>query len=379
MNTIKTAIKYAFSSKNAQRTTSVMIILGLAVAMAAIIIIGSVVDLLQTKQIDVLKTCESFDAIIESSELKDSDLLSVPGVSEAYDFYETTVIFEGSALRIRGLDLEEYTSSERINEFFSFSDIVPGGILVSSYTYISRNINQNDTVNMTFLKKGNTATVVPYKAKLQFSGCFNCSEKTFSNTTAFVDKDTYISIMGEKDSRTGIFISSDPDKVIKLILQADPDARIITWQEYNKATYSALMLEKVLIYIFMSFMFIILCTGLKNSTQRLISNRKNEGAVLRALGATSSKVRNIFIVQGLVISLIGEFIGLLLGTAVVDNMEVILKPFFISSIFSECTYSVSSLAVLFAAVVLLSFIYTLIGCRALTKKEIMEVLLHETY
>ncbi|MBR4427035.1 MAG: ABC transporter permease, partial [Spirochaetales bacterium] len=189
----------------------------------------------------------------------------------------------------------------------------------------------------------------------------------------------------------GVYVNGNQKAVVQLILGLDPDASIMTWQEYNKALYSALMLEKTLMYVFLAFMFLIICVNLKNSTRRLLANKQKEGAMLRAIGCSRRSVNAIFLGQGIVISLIGEILGVVLGKIVIANLENVLKLFddmvflftgnrtVLTLIPFNATIGNLEIFLVCLFIFLLSLLFTAVGCRKIYRSEIMEVILNASY
>ncbi len=386
MTVLRTALKFAFSKRNAQRTTSLMILFGIAVSMMAILIIGTVVDALQSRQTDSLRAIESFDLIVESS-LSEEELKKIPGITSCYEFAETFGVLpndsSNSALRIRALDFDSYFKDSRLLNELNYSYFSQQSIcfIPSVNIYSSLFLSRNENVEFTFLKKGKTATLVPFKAKFSIDGIYSCSDSVFGESTCFMDIQMYKQIMGDTNLKKGVFISDTIKNVSNKIFEKDSNAKITSWQEYNKAVYSALLLEKVLIYIFLAFMFIILCTNLKNSTSRLIENRKKDGAILRAVGFTLKDLINIFMVQGLFLTFCGLVIGSVFGYLFISNISSVLSAFSFGGnlglFLLEMKFSFP-LTVLIAVLVLFaSGLFLLFGCRNLYKHEIMEVFSNE--
>lgn len=399
MFVLKSAFKYAFSRTRGQRTTSVMILVGIAIGLIALLVISAVMNGLQNAQLDQLRNLESFDLIVDSETLTKEDISEIDGVSMAFNFIESNVLIvdktsgNSTSSRVRAYDEDVY-SSERMSK--SFFRLTPAndefnGILVSYTMRGSLGMSAKDEIRITFLKPGRTAIIVPYTKTLPVDGFFSTRMTEFSASTIFMDYDAVIDILGEDDSRIGIYVSGSQNKVMKAILEKDPEADIMTWQESNKALYSALMLEKTMMYIFLAFIFLIICVNLKNSTRRLLANKQKEGAMLRAIGCSRAKVNTIFLGQGLVICLLGEILGVIVGKVVIANLTRILG--FVDTLVYKVTGSKTVLALIpfnasigngeIAIVCLfvfaLSLLFTAIGCRKIYKSEIMEVILHASY
>ena len=270
----RTAFRYAFSKTRGQRVTSIMILVGIAIGLIALLVISAVMNGLQNAQMDQLRNLESFDLIIKSDTLQSEHVRYIYGVDDAFRFLETNALLvdetseTSQSIRIRAFDGDIYDSKRMSQSFtvISGSKDDMSGVL---YSYSTRNrmgIRYEDSIKITFLKPGKTATIVPYTAKLPVSGFFSSKMSEFSSSTAFMDYEKLSGIIGSEDSKIAVYVSGNMKTVIQSILALDPDAQIITWQEYNKALYSALMLEKTLMYVFLAFMFLIICVNLKNST-----------------------------------------------------------------------------------------------------------------
>lgn len=395
----RTAFRYAFSKTRGQRVTSIMILVGIAIGLIALLVISAVMNGLQNAQMDQLRNLESFDLIVKSDSLKVEDIRSLNGVDQAFRFIETNALIvdetseNSQSIRIRAFDgdiFEAQRFAKSLTVISGSKDNMAG--LLFSYTTRSRiGISYSDSIKMTFLRRGKTATIVPYSSHLPVSGFFSSKMSEFSSSTAFMDYSILSGIIGTEDSKIAVYVSGNQKTVVQSIRNLDPDADIITWQEYNKALYSALMLEKTLMYVFLAFMFLIICVNLKNSTRRLLSNKQKEGAMLRALGCSRRSVNAIFLGQGLVISVLGEILGVILGRILIANLQNVLKlvdnlVYAVSgsrTVLTQIPFNASigglETAIVCLFIFLLSLLFTLIGCRRIYRSEIMEVILNASY
>lgn len=395
----RTAFRYAFSKTRGQRVTSIMILVGIAIGLIALLVISAVMNGLQNAQMDQLKNLESFDLIIRSDSLNAEDIRSLSGVDQAFRFIETNALIvdetseNSQSIRIRAFEGDIFESqrfSKSLTVISGSKDNMAG--LLFSYTTRSRiGISYSDSIKMTFLRRGKTATIVPYSTHLPVSGFFSSKMSEFSSSTAFMDYSILSGIIGTDEAKIAVYVSGNQKAVVQSIMKLDPDAVIITWQEYNKALYSALMLEKTLMYVFLAFMFLIICVNLKNSTRRLLSNKQKEGAMLRALGCSRKSVNAIFLGQGLVISVLGEILGVVLGKILIANLQNVLKlvdnvVFALSgsrTVLTQIPFNASigalETALVCLFIFLLSLIFTSIGCRRIYRSEIMEVILNASY
>jgi lipoprotein-releasing system permease protein len=85
------------------------------------------------------------------------------------------------------------------------------------------------------------------------------------------------------------------------------------WKESNKALWDALRLEKKVYFIVLLLIVVMASFSIITTLIMLVLEKRKDIAILRTLGASSSAVRSIFLLQGSVIGFLGTSLGLLLG------------------------------------------------------------------
>ena len=101
--------------------------------------------------------------------------------------------------------------------------------------------------------------------------------------------------------------------------------RVQDWQEANAQLYQALSLERLGMRVIVLLIVIVAAFNIVSTLTMVVKDKAKEIGILKALGLTSRGVRRIFLVQGMVIGLVGTAIGTLLGIAVgraVDRLEL---------------------------------------------------------
>lgn len=83
--------------------------------------------------------------------------------------------------------------------------------------------------------------------------------------------------------------------------------------EQQSDTFNIMQIEKVLAYVFLTFILMVACFNIISSLSMLIIDKKADAATLRNLGATDKQIRSIFLFEGRIISAIGAVVGILLG------------------------------------------------------------------
>lgn len=85
--------------------------------------------------------------------------------------------------------------------------------------------------------------------------------------------------------------------------------------EQQADTYRIMEVEKLISYLFLSFILLIACFNVIGSLSMLIIDKRADVATLRNLGADDSTITRIFLFEGCLISFIGALVGVVLGVA----------------------------------------------------------------
>lgn len=83
--------------------------------------------------------------------------------------------------------------------------------------------------------------------------------------------------------------------------------------EQQRDTFKIMKVEKLMAYIFLTFILIVACFNIIGSLSMLIIDKKDDVVTLRNLGASDKQIRRIFLFEGRLISVFGAIIGILLG------------------------------------------------------------------
>lgn len=106
----------------------------------------------------------------------------------------------------------------------------------------------------------------------------------------------------------------DIDAVKKKIQkQLGEDFRVEDRYEQQADTYRIMRVEKLISYLFLTFILIIACFNVIGSLSMLIIDKRDDVVTLRNLGASDSQIVRVFLFEGRMISFIGAFVGVALG------------------------------------------------------------------
>lgn len=102
-------------------------------------------------------------------------------------------------------------------------------------------------------------------------------------------------------------------KNIQEVLSDMEGLKVLDRYEQQEDVYKIMELEKMMSYLFLTFILLVASFNIIGSLNMLIVDKKEDIATLRALGASRRLISRIFLLEGWMISLIGAVLGVLLG------------------------------------------------------------------
>ena len=89
--------------------------------------------------------------------------------------------------------------------------------------------------------------------------------------------------------------------------------QVLDRYEQQDDTFRIMKVEKLIAYIFLTFILMIACFNIIGSLSMLIIDKRNDVLTLRNIGANDNQISRIFLFEGRIISVIGAVIGILTG------------------------------------------------------------------
>ncbi|MBQ9357232.1 MAG: ABC transporter permease [Prevotella sp.] len=94
---------------------------------------------------------------------------------------------------------------------------------------------------------------------------------------------------------------------------AGPEFRVQDRYEQQDDTFRIMKIEKLIAYIFLTFILIVACFNIIGSLSMLIIDKKADVQTLRSIGAGESVIKRIFLFEGNLISAVGALSGIIIG------------------------------------------------------------------
>ncbi len=241
---------------------------------------------------------------------------------------------------LKGVDKNEKNIKEFFNTFISRGDLKnlkSNELFIGSELAFNLNLQIGDTVNLMSSAFISTPLgSLPKQENFKIAGVFN---------TGFVEFDQNIIFMNIKDALS-IFNKEINDQDIEVYLEDPLKANIYkekiqkinknyfiyTWSDLNKSLFSALKVERNVMFIILSLIVVVAAFNIISGLTILIKNKTKEIAILKTLGLSNKSIKKSFFLTGLTIGFFATTTGVILGTLISINIEKI--RLFLSAVFN---------------------------------------------
>lgn len=110
----------------------------------------------------------------------------------------------------------------------------------------------------------------------------------------------------------------------RLVDQLGQRYRVETWMQTNANLFKALSMERVVMFVILSLIIAVAAFNLVSSLVMVVTDKQSDIAILRTLGATPRTIMGVFMVQGMMIGVVGTLLGVVLGVLLAFNVPAIV-------------------------------------------------------
>ena len=209
------------------------------------------------------------------------------------------------------------------------SDAFPG-LLLGKELAKHLNLFVGDKVNV-ISPMGNITPLgmMPKMKPFRVAGIFNTGMFEYDSTLAYVSLGQAQSFFDLGDTVTGVqlkvedvYHAGELASTVNRTLGTNFYAR--DWMQMNRNILFALKTEKIVMFIILTLIVLVAAFGIASTLFMVVMEKNRDIAVLKSMGATGSSIMKIFVLEGLVIGVIGTVLGVFSGLLIALNLEPII-------------------------------------------------------
>jgi len=325
-----------------------------------------------------------------------SKIKSLKGVKSVSPVVHDTVLLSGpsgnSGAMLKGIDFDlEKKYSRWLQKLergrISAPDSKREGMLLGREIAASIGAGVGDVVTV-FTSSSRLSPIgpIPKRKRFEVIGIFSTGLYEFDSSTALVRLELAQKFIGLEERISYIQIKIDnifqASKIGNKIREIMPPlAYVMTWMELNKPLFSALKLEKNIMFLTIALIVFVAALNIIATLILMVMEKTRDIGILMAMGATSQNIKKIFFLQGTVIGIIGTATGVVLGLfwcLLANTFELIKVPVDIYQIsFVPFHIKLFDLILIVGIALLISFLSTLFPSHRASKVDPVIALKYE--
>jgi lipoprotein-releasing system permease protein len=315
---------------------SLISIIGVTIGTAALIIVLSVFNGFNGLVISLLV---GFDPHIRIEKIENGEITEYDSIAEILKqeksikafsptISEKAMIISGSINRvvvITGVDDKKIgevsgVKDKIIHGKFEFNDSNEIKDIVLGYTLADRlGVIKGDAIYLASssgMEGGLLQFSMPKVMMFKLVGLFESDNKDYDNYYAYISIDAARILFGNNYKGIDIRLNDiNKSESIKetLISQLPDDYVVSSWYDLHKDLYSIMKVERWIAYIILCLIIAVATFNILGSLTMTVIEKKRDIGILKSFGCSKKTISRIFILQGLLVGIIGTIFGCLLG------------------------------------------------------------------
>ena len=342
---------------------SIFSFIGISLGVAVLIIVMSVMNGFRTELINKIVGFNSHITVKSYNKNGiDRNKLEINNLK----FIAKNLIFSNSGEAIilknktsKGIVLRGYESNEFSNLTIIKNDKFRGdknqldknSISIGNELSFSLDLKIGDKI--TLMSPSGVETIIgsmPKQKTFQITSVFNSGLADFDNNIALINLDTLDDFFDfdKKDRSLEIYLK-DPKNIEsqkKIVQKVFDQEFIYTWADMNSSLFSALKIERNVMFIILSLIIIVAAFNIISGLTILVKNKTRDIAILKSIGVLNKSIIKIFFLIGIIIGTSATIFGIILGVTFslyIENFRQFLSSTFNISLFPEEIYFLSSM------------------------------------
>jgi len=334
---------------------SIFSFIGISLGVAVLIIVMSVMNGFRTELISKIVGFNAHAVVqAENKPLK---------YIQDLDLAKNIVSNDGEAVILnknitKGVFLKGYLESDFRNlqivknkEFFGSQNLNENNISIGKELSFNLNVEIGDTI--TVMSPAGIQTLVgtlPKQKNFKIVSIFDSGLSDYNENIAYINLETLESFFNKnKEDRFLEFYFKDPKNIEihkKNLKTQFPDSLVYTWSDMNKSLFSALKVERNVMFIILSLIIIVAAFNIISGLTILVKNKTRDIGILKSIGVSSKSIKKIFFLVGFFIGTSATLFGVVVGTLFsiyVESIRQFISNIFGISLFPEDIYILNTL------------------------------------
>ena len=258
----------------------------------------------------------------------------------------------------KGVFLKGYLESDFRNlqivknkEFFGSQNLNENNISIGKELSFNLNVEIGDTI--TAMSPAGIQTLVgtlPKQKNFKIVSIFDSGLSDYNENIAYINLETLESFFNKnKEDRFLEFYFKDPKNIEihkKNLKTHFPNSLVYTWSDMNKSLFSALKVERNVMFIILSLIIIVAAFNIISGLTVLVKNKTRDIGILKSIGVSNKSIKKIFFLVGFFIGTLATLFGVVVGTLFsiyVESIRQFISNIFGISLFPEDIYILNSM------------------------------------
>ena len=204
-------------------------------------------------------------------------------------------------------------------------------------------VAEGDKVTLTLAEGRVTpAGVVPRIKRFTVSGIYRVGMYEFDRRLAFINISDAQKLFRLADNASGVRLAVDEvfdaaQIVRDVALEAGGGVLVSDWTRRNVNFFRSIQITKSILFVILLMVIAVAAFNIVSTLVMVVKDKQTDIAILRTVGATPGGILRIFVTQGTVIGVLGTVAGVVLGVMLALNLESIVS-------FAESVFGIKFLA-----------------------------------
>ena len=340
---------------------SIFSFIGISLGVAVLIIVMSVMNGFRTELVEKIVgfnphvVIKPYEVPIDQNLFNNKELNNLSKVFIYSNTGEAVLISKDytKGLLLRGYLAEDYKKLSIVKS----ANFQGNKKLNSSYISIGKELSFNYDINIgdkiLIMSPTGVQTIIgnlPKQKTYIVDSIFDSEISDFDQNVAFINLNDLENLFNLKISNRNLEIYLKNPKNIestrKKLEKIFQDYYVHTWSDLNKSLFSALKVERNVMFIILSLIIIVAAFNIISGLTILVKNKTREIAILKSIGVLNKSISKIFFMVGFLIGSLATLFGIILGvlfSLYIENIREFLSNIFSINLFPEEIYFLSKI------------------------------------